>query len=623
MTAIPTSPDHAQANHSPLQMLRDNVHGAALITFLKIRHSSFVRALRPFAVHLERELFPSLRERREKWLLIRVWSSGPHVYLRMANPSSDEVFEQTELIAEQLRRIDIEQVRLDTRLESEQIIEALLLLFHAMAIAPDVSPIERPRSGWSRKSIYSSMTGQEGLRRICCLMRFHHPTAVFEVEYAYCDLFFTQLVRRYLQAQSYLGDHRTLLALAPKAAALIALLFIFSFVLTYASLTAALIAFGVLGIICAITLGLSIYALGSIHYAREHYDQLAEEYYRQITGLARFPEANPNLVIEFDPRGGVLYQNSALRAFLAEASTDCLTCILPPEYTSWIQTALSQVDKPYEIEVTLRGRMFRFSFSPFPNVQSVIAVGMDITYLKRIESELQGLNRKLGKRVEQRTQELRETQDATVFSLAALTETRDKETGKHLERTRRYVKVLAERLQNDVKFRDRLTPEVVEQLYKSTPLHDIGKVGVSDQVLRKPGALSEKEFEEMKRHTILGGDTLRSAEERLGFDTFLSVARDIAYYHHERWDGQGYPYGLEGEAIPLCARLMALADVYDALRTRRAYKEPYPHEKAVEIIREGRGTHFDPEVVDAFMDAERKFAEVAENLQEPQPVGHD
>lgn len=316
MTVIPTSPDHAQANRSLLPMLRDNVHGAALITFLKIRYSSFVRALRPFAVHLERELFPSLRERGEEWLLIRVWSSGPHVYLRAANPSSDHVFEQTEMVAEQLRRIEIEQVRLDTRLESEQIVEALLLLFHAVVVAPGVSTIDRPRSGWSRRSIYSLMTGREGLRRICCIIRYHKHTAVFEVEYSYCDLFSTQLVRRYVQAQSYLGDHRALLALAPRVGVLIGLLFIFGLLLAYSSLTAALITFGILGIICAIALGTSIYALGSIHYAREHYDQLAEEYYRQITGLARFPEVNPNLVIEFDPRGGVLYQNSAIRAFL-------------------------------------------------------------------------------------------------------------------------------------------------------------------------------------------------------------------------------------------------------------------------------------------------------------------
>ncbi|MDO9581481.1 MAG: CHASE2 domain-containing protein [Desulfomicrobium sp.] len=213
-----------------------------------------------------------------------------------------------------------------------------------------------------------------------------------------------------------------------------------------------------------------------------------------------------------------------------------------------------------------------------------------------------------------RSQQLVQAQDATILSLTALAETRDPETGGHIRRTREYVRVLARCLARKTKFKRQLDRDTVELLYKSAPLHDIGKVGIADSILLKPGKLSSREFDEMKRHTLLGAKTLAEAE-RLSMDkgdrSFLALAREIAHSHHEKWDGSGYPGGLKGEDIPLGGRLMALADVYDALVTKRVYKEAMPHEEAVKIILDGRGSHFDPDVVDAFLESAKEFREIS------------
>lgn len=215
-----------------------------------------------------------------------------------------------------------------------------------------------------------------------------------------------------------------------------------------------------------------------------------------------------------------------------------------------------------------------------------------------------------------RTEELHRTRDATIMSLASLAETRDNETGAHLLRTQRYIKSLADHLQNHARFKDTLDEENIDLLFKSAPLHDIGKVGIPDHILLKPGRLTPEEFSIMKTHAMLGGDALRVAEQNLGESSFLRLAREIAYSHHEKWDGSGYPHGLQGEAIPLAGRLMALADVYDALISARVYKPAFPHEKAKGIILEGRGGHFDPEVVDAFLSVEAEFVEIAEKFRD-------
>ena len=214
--------------------------------------------------------------------------------------------------------------------------------------------------------------------------------------------------------------------------------------------------------------------------------------------------------------------------------------------------------------------------------------------------------------VAERTRELMATRDATICALASLAETRDTETGDHIRRTQAYVKVLAEALRDHPRFSHLLSEEDIELLYKSAALHDIGKVGIPDRILLKAGPLSAEEFEIMKRHTVIGRDTLRAAEAMLEESSnFLRFARETAYTHHERWDGKGYPQGLVGDQIPVCGRLMTLADTYDALVSRRVYKQALSHDAAFGIIMAERGRQFDPDIVDAFCRVVRKFREIA------------
>ena len=214
--------------------------------------------------------------------------------------------------------------------------------------------------------------------------------------------------------------------------------------------------------------------------------------------------------------------------------------------------------------------------------------------------------------VAKRTREVQAVQDVTIQALASLAETRDNETGNHIRRTQHYVRALAEHLKSHPQFASQLTDDYVQGLFKSAPLHDIGKVGIPDRILLKPGKLTDEEFAIMKTHTTLGRDALEHAEQQLGANVpFLGIAKEIAYSHQEKYDGSGYPQGISGDAIPLSARLMAVADVYDALISRRVYKAALPHEQAVAILAEGRGRHFDPDVLDAFLDLQGEFARIA------------
>jgi putative two-component system response regulator len=207
-----------------------------------------------------------------------------------------------------------------------------------------------------------------------------------------------------------------------------------------------------------------------------------------------------------------------------------------------------------------------------------------------------------------------ESRDLVIFSLAKLAEARDPETGAHLERIREYCRVLAQHLAQSDKYRETLDGDYVQMLYMTSPLHDIGKVGIPDNVLLKPGRLTPEEFEVMKQHAKIGGETLNAAVQAHPKARYLQIARDIAMSHHEKFDGSGYPHGLKGEEIPLCGRIVALSDVYDALTTARVYKPAYSHEVASNIIREGSGKHFDPEVVAAFIANEERFIEIHDQL---------
>ena len=211
-----------------------------------------------------------------------------------------------------------------------------------------------------------------------------------------------------------------------------------------------------------------------------------------------------------------------------------------------------------------------------------------------------------------RTEELRISQEVTMVALASLAETRDNETGNHILRTQHYVLALATHLRDHARFSTALSEEVVDRVFKAAPLHDIGKVGIPDRILLKPGRLDADEFEIMKTHTTLGRDAIENAQRRVGVSVqLLEVAKEIALSHQEKWDGSGYPEGLAGEAIPLSARLMAVADVYDALISRRVYKAPMSHEQAAAIIVAGAGQHFDPDISDAFVALEQQFRTIS------------
>ncbi|WP_298940259.1 HD domain-containing phosphohydrolase [uncultured Psychromonas sp.] len=212
--------------------------------------------------------------------------------------------------------------------------------------------------------------------------------------------------------------------------------------------------------------------------------------------------------------------------------------------------------------------------------------------------------------------EVKTTRDVAIVSLSALAESRDNETGAHILRTQEYVKALAENLSESSAYAALLTPSYIELLYKSAPLHDVGKVGIPDNILLKPGKLTDDEFEIMKGHAQIGADALSTAEKQLGSSSFLEIAKEIALSHHEKWNGSGYPNQLSGESIPLSGRLMALADVYDALISKRVYKPAFSHQEAKDIIMKGEGSHFDPAVVKAFIAIENKFVAIAADFQD-------
>ncbi|MBR1942742.1 HD domain-containing protein [bacterium] len=228
--------------------------------------------------------------------------------------------------------------------------------------------------------------------------------------------------------------------------------------------------------------------------------------------------------------------------------------------------------------------------------------------LYALKTQLEEKNKQLETTVEEQSKTITEMQMATIFSLAKLAQSRDDDTGKHLERVQKYCYALATELSKGSPYKNIVTKEYIKDIVYACPLHDIGKVAIPDAILLKPGKLTDEEFAEMKKHTIYGAETLNEVYERFGSNDFIKMGIDIAKYHHERWDGKGYPEGLSGENIPLSARIMAIADVYDALSSRRAYKDAFPHKKCAEIIMEGKNTQFDGILVDAFVNIQDEFA---------------
>lgn len=218
--------------------------------------------------------------------------------------------------------------------------------------------------------------------------------------------------------------------------------------------------------------------------------------------------------------------------------------------------------------------------------------------------------RDLEEQVKAQVRQISSAQTAAIFAMSKLAESRDNETGAHLDRVREYCRCLAQYLADMEKYRKQITEEFIETIYAASPLHDIGKVGIPDHILLKAGKLDLAEWEIMKAHTLIGGGTLRAVDERHPGNAFVRMGIEITEGHHEKWDGSGYPNGLRGESIPLAARIVALADIYDSLTTQRGDKAPFSHEDARAIIQAGSGKHFDPDVVDAFVTMEMEFIRI-------------
>ena len=235
----------------------------------------------------------------------------------------------------------------------------------------------------------------------------------------------------------------------------------------------------------------------------------------------------------------------------------------------------------------------------FPELRARIALHLRLSILQdRLETQ---------RLVERKIRELSEAQQATIFAMARLAEQRDGDTGEHLERVREYCRLLAERLGDASPYAPHILPEFVECIQHASPLHDIGKVAIPDSILLKPRRLTPAEFAVMKTHTVIGAENLQQVYNHYSGNAFVGMGIEIALYHHERWDGAGYPDGLTGRNIPLSARIMALADFYDALRSDRCYRVGLDHGRVRTMVLRGEGTHFDPVVVQAFLDSEEKF----------------
>ncbi len=238
----------------------------------------------------------------------------------------------------------------------------------------------------------------------------------------------------------------------------------------------------------------------------------------------------------------------------------------------------------------------KFTYASYSALTSTTGETIAYSIMERDLTERVRLEKKLQASFEQ----IKDTQSAAILGFARLTEYRDVDTGKHLERIREYTRVLATALSRLPRYSDYITPDYIEDLCLSSVLHDVGKVGIEDALLLKPGRLDHAEFEKMKLHATLGGEALRAVDQEIKRESFLTIGKEVAFYHHERWDGAGYPAGKKGEQIPLSARIVAVADVYDALTSRRTYKEALPHEEAIKVILSEKGTHFDPDIVDVF-----------------------
>jgi putative two-component system response regulator len=248
-------------------------------------------------------------------------------------------------------------------------------------------------------------------------------------------------------------------------------------------------------------------------------------------------------------------------------------------------------------------------------MSELMALYADVSKRLDIKNEqLRAYNVRLEELVYEKVNEITASQIATIHALVKAAESRDDDTGTHIERTSQFCKLIAEKMYEAGLYPDIIDEKYVENISKASPLHDIGKVGITDSILLKPGRLTPDEFGVMKTHVNIGYDTLASTQDMYPGNIFLKIGVEIAKYHHEKWDGSGYGGGLAGADIPLSARIMALSDVYDALRSKRVYKEPFSNEKTRAVIIEGRGAHFDPVITDIFIKHHLLFEKIYDGL---------
>lgn len=247
----------------------------------------------------------------------------------------------------------------------------------------------------------------------------------------------------------------------------------------------------------------------------------------------------------------------------------------------------------------------------YEEVKARVETHLSIHSMRR---DLEKYNKYLEQVVQEKVKEITEHQMATIFALAKLAESRDDDTGKHLERVQSLCELLAKCLKEDSIYSQGISDSFIKNIYYASPLHDIGKVGIPDSVLLKPGKLTPEEFVIMKTHAAIGANTLEAVKGRFPNNSFIETGIEIAHYHHENWNGTGYPSGLSGTAIPLSARIMKLTDVYDALRSKRVYKPALPHEEAKKIILQGEGTQFDPEIIRVFSTHDKLFEQAFNNM---------
>jgi response regulator RpfG family c-di-GMP phosphodiesterase len=596
------------------QTWRD-VYGNVFFLWLRLHFRAEFRQAASLADRLEDDIFGELLDTGRCQLLLTIPESNDALVLAGDAGKTDRPFTGTNLLAGAMANIGIRSILLDTRLTSEQTIQAVLLVLYAGAgLETESGDSARPSRRIRR--LAKELVSDDALRRFSMHIRAIPEMQLLEIEYVYTEKLSTRLVDAWLRL-GHSKDHRTLSKAAPKIGLAAALVVMVDLLLwTYHPRWGLWFGFAAAVLLGGVVTYL-LYMLSSVQYDREHRDTLLKDSLREITDLSHFPLRNPNPNLKLGAQGELLYANPAAEALLRNLSLppDAVKEILPEDFLQRVTAALDTEGVSEDVEVQSRGRTLHWRFSRFPKQRAVLINGVDVTPLKQLELELRDMNETLEQRVQERTLELLLTQDVTIMSLSTLAESRDPDTGAHLERTRNYVRALAEALKEHPRFHELLSqPGVIDQLYRSAPLHDIGKVGTRDAILLKNGRLDEDEYEVMKQHAMIGGDTLRWAEARLGTNSFLQFAREIAYYHHEKWDGSGYPFGLKGEEIPVSARLMAVADVYDALRSERCYKKALSHEEARDLIAGGTGSHFDPAVVEAFLNIEDQFIAIAEEF---------